>query len=380
MRKTLTIAVKTLLEAWRDRQLIIVYLAFPALMVLVYYVGFGQSTSMASFITVVVENRDRGALGAEFVQALHAAMFDGQPVFTIQENIPPQQGEISLEEGKAAALLTIPPDFSAALERKQPTPAEISLLGDPLTDTYVFTFSFLNEVSRTFIDAKINWQQPLPVSLEFLPNTGKLTDFQFGVPGMMVFGLTFGLIVTALVLVREETSGTLQRIRLSKASGAQMMGGVAIANLALGVVQAPLAFVTALACGFRSPGSLPLALGITLIFNLGMAGVGFLVACFSRSEGAANGIGTVVMVVYVFLSGAVFPMPTTPLFYLGGHMVQLYDILPSMHAGEALRRVLIYGDGIPSIAYELTLLVIQSLLLLALGAWLYQRKMLKSQY
>ena len=77
MRKTLTIAVKTLLEAWRDRQLIIVYLAFPALMVLVYYVGFGQSTSMASFITVVVDNRDQGALGAEFVQALRAAMFDG---------------------------------------------------------------------------------------------------------------------------------------------------------------------------------------------------------------------------------------------------------------------------------------------------------------
>ena len=40
--RVFTITRKTLLEAWRDRQLTAVYLSFPALMIMMYYLAFGQ--------------------------------------------------------------------------------------------------------------------------------------------------------------------------------------------------------------------------------------------------------------------------------------------------------------------------------------------------
>ena len=122
MIKALTIAKKTLLETWRDRQLAVIYLTFPAMMILLYYVAFGKTTSMAAYLTVLVDNRDAGSLGSEFVQALRAAEFDGQPVFTLQEGLDRNAAEIALAEGKAAALLTIPADFSAVLQGQAGSP------------------------------------------------------------------------------------------------------------------------------------------------------------------------------------------------------------------------------------------------------------------
>ena len=90
--------------------------------------------------------------------------------------------------------------------------------------------------------------------------------------------------------------------------------------------------------GLNSAGSLPLAVAITLVFSLGVTGVGFITAGFSRSEGEATGLGTALMVPLVFLSGAIFPLPAVILFSAFGHPVQVYDIMPSTHAAAAMTR------------------------------------------
>ncbi len=372
--RLLTITRKTLVEAARDRQLTLIFLLFPALLVWMYFLAFGQTTSMASYLTVLVDNRDTGPLGAGLMAAIRAAQYDGQPVFTVQDLSDRRPAEIALAEGKAALLLTVPADFSAAVRRQQAAPAQIALLGDPLNDTYMFARSFLSDLVRGYTDEVRGWAQPLPVAYEFLPNTGKISDFQFGAPGVLVYGVLFGVITSALMLVRETSSGTLQRIRLSGAGAFDLLGGISLANLVLALVQAPLAFGVALLSGFRSPGSLWLAAGILLVMSLGASGCGFLAASFSRTEGEATGVSTGFLAPLVFLSGAIYPMPAAPLVTIAGRTVSLYDVMPSTHAAEAMRRVLIYGDGPGPIAYSLVMLAVLSLLLLGVGSWLYQRR------
>jgi ABC-2 type transport system permease protein len=193
---------------------------------------------------------------------------------------------------------------------------------------------------------------------------------------VIVFGVLFGVITSALMLAREQTSGTLQRIRLSRASAAQVLGGITLANLALALVQVPITFLVALAFGFRSPGSLWLGIGLALLLSLAATGCGFISACFSHSEGEATFIGTGVMVPLVFLSGAIFPMPPANLFSAAGRTVQVYDMMPSTHAADAMRRVLLFGDSLAEIPYQAAMLAGLSLLLLGLGAWFYQHKVL----
>ncbi len=78
----------------------------------------------------------------------------------------------------------------------------------------------------------------------------------------------------------------------------------------------------------------------------------------------------------VFFSGALFPMPPAVLFRAGQTVVQVYDLLPSTHGAEALRRVLVYGDQPAAVMVHLVLLTGLSLGLLALGAVFYQRRVL----
>ena len=105
--------------------------------------------------------------------------------------------------------------------------------------------------------------------------------------------------------------------------------------------------------------------------------MGLIAACFAHNDGEAANLGTVFLMPMAFLSGAVFPMPAMPLFTMGGHVVQLYDIFPSAHAAEAMRRVLIYGDGPAAVAYSLAGLTVLSALYLALGVVIYRQLKLR---
>ncbi|MHC1783367.1 MAG: ABC transporter permease [Anaerolineaceae bacterium] len=274
--------------------------------------------------------------------------------------------------------MTIPPMFSAALQNDLPRPVEISLLGDPLSDTYAFAFSFLNEIIRIVLRQITGWQQDLPVSLEFLPNTGTVNDFQIGVPGLIVFGIMFGIITNALLLTREFSDGTIRRIQLSTAHAGHLLGGISLAAIALAIVQMLITLGTAAAVGYRPVGSLWLVIAIGVVCSLSAAGVGFIAASFSKTEGEATAYGTALMVPLVFFCGGIFPMPLMELFRIGSVAIQPYDILPSTMASQAMKKVILYGEGISGLPYELVMMILTSIALLFIGVRLYQSRVLRS--
>ena len=375
--KALRVAHKTLREAWREPKLFGLLMAFPALLVMIYYVAFGQNQpGLSQVLRVMVTNHDAGPAGARLVVALRDERFDGQPVFEVVPAAGRASAEVALRERKAALWLVLPADFSQALQAGRGA-AMVQMVGDPASDLYIFASSFASSVIDTFTRGATGWDKPSPVGMEFLRGTGTLSDLQFGIPGVLVFGVLFNTISAAMVLVREEVAGTLRRLKLSRATGFDLIAGIALAHLVLAALQVPLAFGVALAFGFKSPGSLLLAIAIGAVLSLAATGMGLLAACFARNDGEAANLGTLLLMPLAFLSGAVFPMPPLPLFTVAGRVIQLYDILPSTHAAEAMRRVLIFGDGPAEVAYSLAGLTILSVLYLALGVAVYQRRRLK---
>jgi ABC-2 type transport system permease protein len=116
-----------------------------------------------------------------------------------------------------------------------------------------------------------------------------------------------------------------------------------------------------------------LAGGIGVLVSLIASGCGFLTACFARNDGDAANFSMIFIVPLAFLSGSMFPMPSAPLFQLFGRTFQVYDLLPTTHAANALRRVLIYGDNLSDVALEVSVLAAFSLLILLAGAQMYRR-------
>jgi len=387
--KALSVARKSLLELLREPLLLWLLLLFPAAFVGFYYIAFGRTKEgMATYLSVLAVNDDAGAAaadgsrwqaGTDLIGVIRQAEWEGAPIFEVETVTDCRAAEIALRERKVSLVLAIPPDFTQTLMEGlggmgEVSPATVSLIGDPGSDNYVFAHSFLNWLVRKFAEQVAGWQDtPLAISYEFLPGTGTLSDFDFGVVGLIVIGVMFVIITTATVMVRENVTGTLQRLRLTRASAADLLVGVTLAQMVAAAVQMPITFGAALAMGFRSNGSLLLAVGIGLLLNLSAVGLGLIVACFARNDGDAVNLASGVLVPMVFLSDAMYPMPAAPILTVAGRTIEAYDLLPASHAAAALRRVLIFGGGVGDIAYELVAMTVLSLLLLAVGVGLYRR-------
>jgi ABC-2 type transport system permease protein len=384
--KALSIARKTILELWREPLLLGLLLFFPVAMVGFYYVAFGQTEEgLATYLSVLVLNEDDGQAGAALVEGIRAIEWEGDPVFEVELVSGRRSAEISLQERKVALLLIIPSHFTQGLLEgvtgvSNAPPVELSLEGDLNSDTFVFAHSFLNGLVREFVHQAAGWQDEVPpVNYEFLPGTGTMSDFDFGVSGIIIFGIMFLMITTSTVMVRESVAGTLRRLQLTGLAAGALLLGVTLSQMAVAAIQVPLTFGAAVVMGFRSNGSLLLAMGIGLLVALSAVGVGLIVACFARNDGDATNLASIALVPMVFLSGAVFPMPSLPLFSVAGQTVELYDLLPATHASEAMRRVLIFGESAADIAYELIMMTVLSLLLLGIGVVLYRRMRLKAR-
>jgi ABC-2 type transport system permease protein len=376
--RAFAVARKTLVELWREPLLLGLLLLFPVVLVAFYYVAFGQTEGgLATYLSLLVLNEDEGPTGGELVAMLRTTEWDGEPVFDIELVTDRRAAEIALRERKVALLLVIPSGFTAALSSGT-HPAELLLAGDPNSDTFIFARSFLSGLLRDFVQRTADFGDVAPlIKYEFLPGTGTMSDFDFGVGGIIIFGVMFLMITTATVMVRENVTGTLRRLQLTRIGAGMLLLGVTLSQMAAAAIQVPITFGAAVAMGFQNNGSLLLAMIIGLLVALSAIGVGFVVACFARNDGEATNLASVALVPMVFLSGALFPMPAVPLFAVGGQTVELYDLLPATHAAEAMRQVLIFGAGPGDIAYELGMMLVLSVLIFAIGVALYQRLRLR---
>lgn len=386
--KILSITQKTLLEYLREPMLPALLFAFPVLLLVFYYIAFGETDQgLAKYLAVIVINQDEGSVeangerrlaGEALIDTLKAAEFEGTPVFNITLMEDRRRAEITLRERKAAMAVIIPPDFTQTLLDASNTatslpPTIVTLYGDTNSTNFTFAQSFINGLVREFVHQELDAPETATIIYDFVPGTGTMSDFDFGVPGLIIFGLTLLVISTAQTLVRENETGTLRRLRLTAARPAELLLGVSLAQMVLAALLIPFTLIIAEWMGFESRGSLPAACLIGLLFCLSVIGLGLITAAFARTDSEAANLGSAIGVVMVLLSGAMFPMPDLPLFTLGGRTVQATDFLPPAPAGEAMRRILVPGDDISAVSYELGVLTILSLAFLLAGIVFYGR-------
>jgi len=139
------------------------------------------------------------------------------------------------------------------------------------------------------------------------------------------------------------------------------------------VISAGLTFATAVALGFTSQGPLWLAVIIIIFTSFSIIGTGMIVASFAKSVSQAFVIANFPLGFLMFLTGAAFPMPRTGLFTIAGHEMALADILPPTHAVIALNKIFTLGAGFSDVVFELTALIVLSVLYFAIGVILFRR-------
>jgi ABC-type polysaccharide/polyol phosphate export permease len=384
----LRIARKTLLEYLREPQLSLFLVCGPPVLVLLWYVIFLPAKDhLGDYLKIQVVNRDSGTQGAALVDMLRAVTFEDKPAIDVKCITSRDAGMISLREGKTSMVMVIPASFTRALEDSRAGSdafvfPELAYIGDPASFNYAFSLGFVEPYVRAFIQTESGRGPVVYGEYEFLPGTGTSSDFDAAVPGLIVFSLLFLIISSASSLVQEEMHRTLTRFRLARITGFELVAGVGLAQMVMAAVAAAAALATAVAFGYGQgtdwlePARVLLLLAVAMLFTVPVVGLGMITAAFSRNDGDAASLGSILLVPLVFMSGILFPMPAATLFTVAGRAVSLYDLLPSTLATEAIRKAITLGD-LPALAFPASGLLIQSAVILWIGAVLYQKRKLR---
>jgi len=387
--RLLAVFLKSLREQWRDKLALSLTLVFAPCMVFLYWLFFpGGSTTYAVLVLnndVPVQMEGGATLsgGKDVVDAIkHVTYADAKPLLVTHPVGTRSEAEVRLRNHDGNMLLIIPPDFSrtmlATTSSAEPASSTVTFVGD-LTNTYYAPVAVMvGAAVDEYVQAVIGLPRPVVLKEEPLQGSGARSEFENYVPGLLVFAVIMLVFQASMVVVAEVEAGTLRRLQLTRMTSLDLLGGTGAALVLVGILSLLLAFAAAVALGFHSQGPLWVAIAVGALTSLSVIGVGLMVACFSRTVNQAFLIANFPLAIFMFFSGSAFPMPRITLFYLGGHSIGLYDILPPTHAVTALHKVLTLGRGLGDVLYEMTALVILSLVFFAAGVWLFQRTHLKA--
>jgi ABC-2 type transport system permease protein len=367
---------KSLREQLRELWLVFLVIALGPFFVILFSLVFGGGAWVSKIIVV---NHDRGRDGAGAIAALeHLRSSTGAPAFKVFREAEVGRAERMLVKGTAHALLVIPPDFSASLDAARAgrtTPrSTVIYSGDLANMNYMVAVVQALNCVAAYVGEAIGNPGPFDMVERPLGGTGGKSDLDLALPGLFVFSLILLIFPTAMALARENDTGSLRRLQLTRMTAFDLLGGLSMVQVLIGAAAVLLTFGTAYALGFRSQGPLWVAMVVSVIASFSIIGVGLLTACFSRSVTEAFILGNFPMMLLMFFSGAMLPIPKVVVCTIGGVSVGLWDWLPTTHAVSVMNKVLGIGVGLDQVVYEIVMLTLLSGLYFAAGVWLFKRR------
>jgi len=327
---------KELNQILRNRQLIVLLIVPPTVQLLIY--GFALNPDVHNLKLGVVDYAQVPA-SREMVSALTE-----NRLFRV-ETYPASERELSqqVETGELTVGLVIPPDFQRRIDREQTAEVQVFIDGVD-ANTAGIASGYLSQILRDYNRKLVGVTSDLPVTTQviFLYNPG-LKSSWFFVPGVMGLVLTLiGSLVSAVTVVREKDTGTLEQLLMTPAAAWEillakiaplfvlLMGDVLLA-LSLGM----------LVFGLPFQGSFLLFMGLSGLYVFVGIGVGMMLATVSRSQQQVVLTAFFINLPMVQTSGAIAPIETMPLFF---RIVSLIN--PLRHYIAIVRGILLKGIGL----------------------------------
>ena len=209
----------------------------------------------------------------------------------------------------------------------------------------------------------------LEVLLKFVLDGQPETFQRIGGPLLGLFPFITMFLVTSITMLRERTSGTLERLMVTPMAKLDLLLGYGIAFGAVAAVQATLTAVVAFGLlDLRTAGS-ELAVIVFAVANalLGMA-LGLFVSAFATTEFQAVQFMPVVVIPQLLLCGLLVPRDD-----MATVLQAVADVLPLTYAYDGLARVTASGFDATA-ARDLVIVLAVTLIALGLGATTLRRR------
>jgi ABC-2 type transport system permease protein len=378
--KILKIFWKSLREQARDWSTMSLSLIIGPFFVLLYFLMIPSGSSTYG---VMVLNQDQGELGAETIAVMESLSYaSGDPLLDVSAVADRESAEARLQDRDAEVLLIIPEDFSETLltasQGEVSAASVITLVGDLTNPYYAVGAIMATSAIDEYVQIVTGEMRPITIEETALGASGVRNEFDLYVPGMIIISVVMLVFIISMTITYEVEAGTLRRLQLTRMTAFDLLTGMSLTTILLGIVAVILTILSAMALGFESQGPIWAAMLIGAVTAVAVVGTGLIVAAFSKSVSQAFIIANFPLIFFMFFSGAIYPLPRVRLFEVAGQVIGLYDVIPPTHAVVALNKILTLGAGLDDVLYEIVSLVVLSALYFAIGIWLFHRRHMRT--
>jgi ABC-2 type transport system permease protein len=400
--RILDLAQKDLVQILKDRKSWLFLLAMPLVFTLFFGFVMGSALNpkpdVDPRLPVGVIDQDDGSLALslekllEDSEVIRPSILDGEQA---------KQANQMVTDGDLAAVVVIPSGYTARLLADQPVMLEV--IADQIQPAGQTALRALETVTgrllgaveaahisleaaqsqntpadleKSLAKAISAWEQPaLTVSVE--KATGETTQEEQATPisgfahassGMMVQFSIFGLMTSAMVLVLERKSGTLQRLLSSPIRRVEVIAGHVLAMfLVIFTQQLILVLMGQFVFGvdyLRQP--LAILLMITVL-SLWAASLGLLISAISRKEDQVITLSLIAMFIFAALGGAWFPLEVA-----GKAFAAIGHLMPTAWAMDGFHNILMRGLGFQSILMPAAILLAYATAFFGLAIWRFR--------
>ena len=285
IRRTLAIAIKELLQLFRDWRTMLTLLVMPMVLLLIY--GYALSFDI-EHIRLAVVDRDGTRAAREVSEAfVRSGYFD-----LVAADRDERELDAMFDDGRAQAALVIPAGYGADLAARRATTLQFVLDGaDSRTATVILGYARQIVGSVTPV---VRTREGAPaVGLPLVWYNPDLSSARFLVPGLIAFILMVSsVIATALAVVREKERGTMESLRATPLVAIELLVGKTLPYLAVASAAAAGALALAWAL-FDVPirGSLLWLALVTLLYLAGGLGFGVFISTLADTQQVAFQVG-----------------------------------------------------------------------------------------
>ena len=392
--RILKLTFKDLSQVVRDWKSALFLLIMPLLFTLFFGFIFGGGSSKQDVdlrLPVSVINQDGGTLAASLENLLEGSEVV-RPVSLTKETA--EQYNKMVEDGDLAAVVIIPSGYTNHLLADEPVLLEVianpnqpagrtasraietvtgRLLGSVEAAHISKGANPQTNIEETAVQAIAAWKEPaLKVSVE--KATGKTNPiatsggFAQSSSGMMVQFSIFGLITSAMVLVMERKSRTLQRLLSTPIQRAEVVGGHTLAMfLIIFAQQLILVLVGQFVFGVdyaRQPFAILLMI---FVLSLWAASLGLLISAISRKEDQVITLSLIAMFVFAAMGGAWFPLEVA-----GKTFAMIGHVMPTAWAMDGFQNILMRGLDFQSVLMPAGMLLVYAAAFFGLAIWRFR--------
>ena len=191
--------------------------------------------------------------------------------------------------------------------------------------------------------------------------------------GLMMLGIFPMLsmfLVTSIAMLRERTSGTLERILTTPLHKLDLLLGYGIAFAVLAALQAAIASAVAYwLLDLDTEGGLGAVMGIAIASAVLGSAIGLFVSAFASTEFQAVQFMPVVIAPQILLCGLIWPREE-----MAGWLEAISDVLPLTYAVDALLEVGANPEPTDQMWFDVAIIVGATVVALLLGAATLRRR------